>query len=99
VRAATTAFANALAKEVAPFSIQANVVAPNYLYSEMYYPKGRFVDCAEGREFTAPLVTAQQRRVTHDAVRADAAIPALQASPAIPPNWLFDPEILLGLMS
>ena len=44
VRAATTAFAKALAKEGAPFGIQANVVGPNYLYSEMYYPRVRFID-------------------------------------------------------
>jgi 3-oxoacyl-[acyl-carrier protein] reductase len=56
VRAATTAFAKALAKEVAPFGIQANVVAPNYLYSEMYYPKARFVDSAEGRDLIARTV-------------------------------------------
>jgi 3-oxoacyl-[acyl-carrier protein] reductase len=56
VRAATTAFAKALAKEVAPFGIQANVVAPNYLYSEMYYPKARFVDSAEGRDLIACTV-------------------------------------------
>ena len=56
VRAATTAFAKALAKEVAAFGIQANVVAPNYLYSEMYYPKARFVDSAEGRDLIACTV-------------------------------------------
>jgi len=56
VRAATTAFAKAVAKEVAPFGIQANVVAPNYLYSEMYYPKARFVDSTEGREVIARTV-------------------------------------------
>jgi len=56
VRAATTAFAKALAKEVAPFGIQANVVAPNYLYSEMYYPKARFVDSVEGRELIVRTV-------------------------------------------
>jgi NAD(P)-dependent dehydrogenase (short-subunit alcohol dehydrogenase family) len=55
-RAATTAFAKALAKEVAPFGIQVNVVAPNYLYSEMYYPKARFVDSAEGRDLIARTV-------------------------------------------
>jgi len=56
VRAATTAFAKAVAKEVAPFGIQANVVAPNYLCSEMYYPKARFVDNVEGRELIARTV-------------------------------------------
>ncbi|KFG98150.1 hypothetical protein GQ56_0105735 [Burkholderia paludis] len=56
LRAATTAFAKALAREVAPFGIQANVVAPNYLYSELYYPRARFVDDPEGREAIAALV-------------------------------------------
>jgi NAD(P)-dependent dehydrogenase (short-subunit alcohol dehydrogenase family) len=49
VRAGTTAFALALAKEAAPFGIQVNVVAPNYLYSEAYYPRARFIDDPAGR--------------------------------------------------
>jgi 3-oxoacyl-[acyl-carrier protein] reductase len=56
LRAATTAFAKALAKEAAPFGIQANVVAPNYLYSEMYYPRARYIDDPEGRAFIAEKV-------------------------------------------
>jgi 3-oxoacyl-[acyl-carrier protein] reductase len=56
LRAATTSFARALAVEAAPFGIQSNVVAPNYLYSEMYYPKARFVDDAAGREAIAKIV-------------------------------------------
>jgi 3-oxoacyl-[acyl-carrier protein] reductase len=40
----------------ATVGIQANVVAPNYLYSEMYYPKARFVDSAEGRDLIARTV-------------------------------------------
>jgi 3-oxoacyl-[acyl-carrier protein] reductase len=56
MRAATTAFAKALAKEAAPFGIQANVVAPNYLYSEMYYPRARFIDDPAGRETIARTV-------------------------------------------
>jgi NAD(P)-dependent dehydrogenase (short-subunit alcohol dehydrogenase family) len=56
LRAATTAFAKALAKEAAPFGIQANVVAPNYLYSEMYYPRARFVDDPAGRASIAEKV-------------------------------------------
>jgi len=56
LRAATTSFAKALAKEVAPFGIQANVVAPNYLYSELYYPRSQFVDDPSGREAIAKLV-------------------------------------------
>lgn len=56
LRAATTAFAKALAKEGAPFEIQANVIAPNYLHSEMYYPKARFIEDLPGREAIARLV-------------------------------------------
>lgn len=56
LRAATTAFAKALAKEGAPFGIQANVVAPNYLYSELYYPRARFEDDPAGRESIARIV-------------------------------------------
>jgi len=49
VRAGTTAFAQSLAKEAAPFGIQVNVIAPNYLYSEAYYPRARFIDDPDGR--------------------------------------------------
>ena len=56
LRAAATAFAKALAKEAAPFGIQANVVGPNYLESEMYYPRARFVDDPAGREAIARTV-------------------------------------------
>lgn len=58
IRAGTTAFALALAKEAAPDGIQVNVVAPNYLYSEMYYPRARFVDDPTGREMIAQTVPA-----------------------------------------
>ncbi|MGO9755207.1 MAG: SDR family oxidoreductase [Roseiarcus sp.] len=56
LRAATTAFAKALAKEAAPFGVQANVVAPNYLHSEMYYPRARFIDDPAGRAAIAEKV-------------------------------------------
>lgn len=56
VRAGTTAFAMALAKEAAPFGIQVNVVAPNYLYSEAYYPRARFIDDPAGRREIASKV-------------------------------------------
>jgi len=49
IRAATTAFALALARETAGHGIQVNVVAPNYLYSEAYYPRARFIDDPDGR--------------------------------------------------
>lgn len=56
IRAATTAFALALAREAAPNGIQVNVVAPNYLYSEAYYPRARFVDDPDGRAQIAAKV-------------------------------------------
>jgi NAD(P)-dependent dehydrogenase (short-subunit alcohol dehydrogenase family) len=56
IRSATTAFALALAREGAPHDIQVNVVAPNYLYSEAYYPRSRFVDDPEGRARIAAKV-------------------------------------------
>ena len=49
IRATTTAFAKALAQEAAPHQVQVNVVAPNYLASELYYPKARFIDDPQGR--------------------------------------------------
>lgn len=51
IRSATTSFALALSVELAKSNIQVNVVAPNYLYSEAYYPKAKFIDSAEGRDF------------------------------------------------
>ena len=56
IRSATTAFALALAREVAPYTIQVNVVAPNYLYSEAYYPRERFIDDPAGRDHIASKV-------------------------------------------
>ena len=56
IRAGTTAFAKALAREMAPFGVQVNVVAPNYLASELYYPKARFADDPAGRKLIADTV-------------------------------------------
>jgi NAD(P)-dependent dehydrogenase (short-subunit alcohol dehydrogenase family) len=35
-----------------------NAIAPNYLYSETYYPKARFVDDAAGRAYVEQVVPA-----------------------------------------
>jgi len=56
IRAATTAFAQALAREAAPHQVQVNVVEPNYLYSEAYYPRATFLDTEEGRARIAARV-------------------------------------------
>ncbi len=58
VRAAATTFALCLARETANAGIQVNVVAPNYLYSEMYYPHARFIDDPVGRRHIADTVPA-----------------------------------------
>lgn len=56
IRAAGTALALALAREVAPHGIQVNAVEPNYLYSETYYPRARFIDDPTGRAEIAAKV-------------------------------------------
>lgn len=56
IRAAASSFALALAREAAPYEVQVNAVAPNYLYSEMYYPRARFIDDPDGRAAIAARV-------------------------------------------
>lgn len=58
VRAGATALAMAIAREAAPYGIQVNAIQPNYLYSEMYYPKAKFIDDPKGREKIASIVPA-----------------------------------------
>ncbi len=58
IRAGATALAQAVAREAAPFGIQVNAIQPNYLYSELYYPKAKFIDDEEGREHIAQRVPA-----------------------------------------
>jgi NAD(P)-dependent dehydrogenase (short-subunit alcohol dehydrogenase family) len=58
VRAGATALALAVAREAAPYGIQVNAIQPNYLYSEMYYPKAKFIDDPVGRKAIADIVPA-----------------------------------------
>jgi len=46
------------ARELAPFGIAVNAIAPNYFANEMYYPKARFIDDPAGRAFVARMVPA-----------------------------------------
>lgn len=48
-RAAANALVRSLAIDLAPDDITVNAVAPNFLYSEAFYPKAIFEDTAEGR--------------------------------------------------
>jgi 3-oxoacyl-[acyl-carrier protein] reductase len=57
-RAGANALVKSLSIELAPHSIPVNAIAPNYLYSETYYPKARFVDGAQGRAYIEEIVPA-----------------------------------------
>ena len=57
-RAGANALVRSLSIELAPHGIPVNAIAPNYLYSETYYPRSRFVDDAAGRAYVAQVVPA-----------------------------------------
>lgn len=55
-RAAANALVHAFAIDLAPFEIAVNAIAPNFYYSETYYPRSRFIDDPAGRAFVASEV-------------------------------------------
>jgi NAD(P)-dependent dehydrogenase (short-subunit alcohol dehydrogenase family) len=55
-RAALNALVRSISLELAPYEVPVNAIAPNYLYSETYYPKAVFVDDPAGREFVRQVV-------------------------------------------
>lgn len=55
-RAALNALVKSLSLELAPHGIPVNAIAPNYLYSETYYPRAVFVDDPKGRAFIEQVV-------------------------------------------
>ena len=57
-RAALNALVKSLSLELAPHGIPVNAIAPNYLYSETYFPRARFVDDAAGRAYIQEVVPA-----------------------------------------
>ena len=57
-RAGANALVKSLSLELAPFSIPVNAIAPNYLYSEAYFPKAKFIDNPIGANFIREVVPA-----------------------------------------
>ncbi len=55
-RAAANALVKSLSIELAPSGIPVNAIAPNYLYSEAYFPKAKFIDDTIGRNFIEQVV-------------------------------------------
>lgn len=55
-RAGANALVKSLSIELAPFGIPVNAIAPNYLYSEAYFPKAKFIDNPIGRSFIKEVV-------------------------------------------
>jgi NAD(P)-dependent dehydrogenase (short-subunit alcohol dehydrogenase family) len=55
-RAALNALVRSLSLELAPHGIPVNAIAPNYLYSETYYPRAVFIDDPRGRAFIEQVV-------------------------------------------
>ncbi len=57
-RAGANALVKSLSLELAPFGIPVNAIAPNYLYSEAYFPRAKFIDDPVGRQFIRDVVPA-----------------------------------------
>lgn len=59
-RAGANALVKSLSIELAPFGIPVNAIAPNYLYSEAYFPKAKFIDDPKGSAFIQEVVPAER---------------------------------------
>lgn len=57
-RAGANALVKSLSLDLAPYGIAVNAIAPNYLYSEAYFPKAKFVDNPVGKNFIREVVPA-----------------------------------------
>lgn len=59
-REAGNALLRSFARELAPFDIPVNAIAPNYFANEVYFPKAHFVDDPTGRAFVERMVPARR---------------------------------------
>lgn len=57
-RAAANALVRSWAVELAPFEIAVNAIAPNFLYSEAYFPRATFIDDPRGQAYIEAAVPA-----------------------------------------
>lgn len=57
-RAASNALVQSLALELASRGIPVNAIAPNFYYSEAYFPRAQFIDSPAGRDYIAQVVPA-----------------------------------------
>ena len=57
-RAGANALVKSLSIELAPCGIPVNAIAPNYLYSEAYFPRSKFIDNPIGKNFIREVVPA-----------------------------------------
>jgi NAD(P)-dependent dehydrogenase (short-subunit alcohol dehydrogenase family) len=57
-RAGANALVKSLSLDLASYGIPVNAIAPNYLYSEAYFPKAKFIDNPIGRDFIKEVVPA-----------------------------------------
>lgn len=57
-RAGANALVKSLSLDLAPYGIPVNAIAPNYLYSEAYFPKAKFIDNPIGKSFIREVVPA-----------------------------------------
>jgi NAD(P)-dependent dehydrogenase (short-subunit alcohol dehydrogenase family) len=57
-RAGANALVRSLAIELAPHGIAVNAIAPNFLYSEAYFPRARYIDDPAGRDWIRRVVPA-----------------------------------------
>lgn len=55
-RAANNAFVKSLSIELAPYGIPVNAIAPNFLYSETYFPKSLYIENAIGKKYIEAVV-------------------------------------------